>query len=181
MTRKTFPTLLGLFAVVLAMVAIGLLAACGGGAPPKDVATVRAYTDVAGVPTPHADSLGFTYMGDGDGAEYEAEGWNCLINGNTLLGDPDPDRIVRVIVHELENAEVLRSGRYPDDVAGDWYLWSSENVPPFAAPVAEEAAWLATLPTMRVRVDSRDPWLVEPTREAVERLNDAAGWDVFVR
>ena len=179
MTRKTFPSLLGLFAVVLAMVAISLLAACGGGAPPKDVATVRAYTDTHGDPTPHADSLGFTYGPvDGGGAEYEAAGWNCLIN-EMLVGDPDPDRIVRVIVHELENAEVLRAGRYPDAIAGDWYLWSSENVPPFAAPVAEEAAWRATLPTMTVRVDSRDPWLVDPVREAVERLNDAAGREVF--
>lgn len=163
---------------ILAALLCFALAACGGGAPPKDVATVRAYTDTHGVPTPHADSLGFTYMGDGDGAEYEAPGWNCLVNAD-LVGDADPDRIVRVIVHELENAEVLRAGRYPDAIAGDWYLWSSENVPPFAAPVAEEAAWLATLPTMTVRVDSRDPWLVDPVREAVERLNDAAGRDVF--
>lgn len=181
MTRKTFPTLLGLFAVVLAMVTIGLLAACGGGSIPTDVATVRAYTDAHGIPTPDANSLGFTYGPvDGDGAKYEADGFNCLINA-TLVGDPDPDRIVRVIAHELENAEVLRGDGYPDTIAGDWYLWSAENVPPFAAPVAAEAAWLATLPTMRVVVDVRDPWLVEPTREAVERLNDAAGREVFVR
>lgn len=178
MTRKTLPSLLGLFAVVLAMVAISILAACGGWTIQSDSATVRAYTDAHGDPTPHADSLGFTYWGDGDGAEYEAPGANCLINA-MLVGDSDPDRIVRVIVHELENAEVLRAGRYPDAIAGDWYLWSSENVPPFAAPVAEEAAWLATLPTMTVRVDSRDPWLVDPVREAVERLNDAAGREVF--
>lgn len=166
--------------ILTAMLCLAL-AACGGGAPPKDVATVRAYTDAWGNPTPHAESLGFTYGPvDGGGAEYEAAGWNCLINAD-LVGDPDPDRIVRVILHEIENAQVLRGDGYPDAIAGDWYLWSSENVPPFAAPVAEEAAWLATLPTMRVRVDSRDPWLVDPVREAVERLNDAAGREVFVR
>lgn len=156
------------------------LVACGGGSIPTDVATVRAYTDAWGNPTADANSLGFTYGPvDGDGAEYGAGGFNCLINA-TLVGDPDSDRLTRVIAHELENAQVLRGDGYPDAIAGDWYLWSSENVPPFAAPVAAEAAWLAALPTMRVVVDHRDPWLVDPTREAVERLNDAAGREVFL-
>lgn len=44
MTRKTFPTLLGLFAVVLAMVAIGLLAGCGTRGPEKDRA--QAWAEV---------------------------------------------------------------------------------------------------------------------------------------
>lgn len=178
MTRKTFPSLLGLFAVVLSMVAIGILAGCGGSVPPKDVATVRAYTDWAGNPSPHAESLGWTYWSDGDGAKYGVPGYNSLINEMTLA-DPDDDRIVRVIVVEILNAQVLRAGAYPAGLDGGWYLWSSENRDPYEALGPAESAWVASLPRMTVHVHPRDPWLVEPTRAAVDRLN-AGGAEVFV-
>lgn len=168
--------LTSLLCVVLSTITIS----CGGGGPPKDLATVRSYTDVNGVPTPHADSLGFTFWGEADAAEFGTDGYNCLIN-EMMVGDADPDRMVRVIVHELESAQVLRAGDFPATMAGDWYVWSAENVPPFSAPVPAEGAWLATLPSMRVVVDGRDAsWLALPVALAVERLNDAAGRSVFV-
>jgi len=163
---------------IIAVVAL-VLASCGQ-APPDDVATLRAYTDAHGNPTPHASSLGFCYGPvDGDGAEYETPGWNLLINQMTS-SDPDIDRQTRVCIHEIENAQVLRQGGWPDALGEQWYLWSSENRSPFEAPGEEEGEWLASLPVLFVGTHERDVWWLKFYRdESVERLNVAAGREVF--
>jgi hypothetical protein len=170
--------------LITTLLAAITLVGCGlaGESAPKDLATVRAYTDANGRDTPNDNSLGWTYYADdGDGAEYAEGGYNCLIN-RILSMDADADRIVRVIVHELMNAQVLRDGgEWPIGIAPGGYLWSADSLAPFAAIPSDEAAWVASRPTMTVKVAGRDTdWLYEPTGLAVERLNDAAGREVYL-
>ena len=151
-----------------------LLAACGQ-AVPRDVVTVRAYTDSRGDPTPHADSLGFTYLSDGDGAKFAAPGWNCLINP-VLTNDPDDDRLTRVVLHELANVIILDTGVVPPYGPG-WFAFDSDTIPPFTDIGPDEAAWFAAHGPYRVNVT--DDWLRQPVAEALLRITLAAGREVF--
>lgn len=153
-----------------------LLVACGQPAP-DDLITVRNYTDARGRLTPHADALGFTYWGgDGSGAEHGTPGWNCLINV-VLHDDADDDRDVRVIVHELGNVLVLDDGAFPEEMDGDWFLWAGSQQPYQGGLTEPEAFWFAQHGPYRVRV--KDGWH-QPTLEAINRVNVAAGVEVFV-
>ena len=152
-----------------------LLTACGE-AIPHDVVTVRAYTDYAGVPTPHPESLGFTYLDDGRGSKYGKPGWNCLLNA-VLATDADDDRLVRVIVHELGNVLVLEDGAWPEAMDSTWYVWEGDSQPYHADLSMAEAEWFAGHGPFSVNV--ADEWLRQPTLEAVTRINVAAGMEVF--
>jgi hypothetical protein len=147
-----------------------LLTSCGGGSPVNDI-TVRRYEDVAGNPTPNVDSLGFTYYLDKKGnAKHGAAGWNCLIN-EELRFDPDDDKIVRVVIHELGRVFQEEDGQTQQGEPG-WYLWDADTLPPYAEMPMDEAMWFARHGPKRVHV--HDDWLADPVSEALDRINYAS-------
>lgn len=164
-----------------AVLACALLAACGGGAPHTDDVVVRPYEDVDGHPAGDAVHLGLTYYIDRSSARHGEDGFNCLLWAG-LLEDDDPDRLVRVVVHELLQTLLLLDGdlyepAYPDAFAADWYAASGDSKEPFAPFPPDEAAWIASHGTLHVSVVG--PWLEAPTSAALERINLAAGTTVF--
>lgn len=158
-------------------------AACGLGpevGSTKDV-TVRRYESVSGDDDIDPSSLGFTYFAETKGnARHGALGMNCLVNIG-LSGDV---RLVGTIIHELENTLVLADGDgyspdWPDGLDGSWFLWDGDTRDQGYPVPADEAMWLASHSARRVHVQGRDPWLLEPVRAACEKLNSAAGVEVF--
>ncbi len=149
------------------------LSACGV-APHTDDIVVRRYEAANGDPVRDGERLGFTYYTHDKGAKHGSAGWNCLVS-DVLIEDDDADRIVRVVMHELLNVVALQDG--VPAYGPDWYLADGDSRPPLYTVPNDEAAWLAGHGTFNVR--ARDAWLVDPTREACERLNTAAGVVVF--
>lgn len=161
----------------LAFASLLLLAACG--APiPRDVITVRTYTDAHGDVVPPTGNLGFTYgpVGEG-GSKYGEAGFNVLVNP-VLANDPDDDRLTRVVLHELANVLVLDDGAFPPEMDGSWFLWDGDGKPPFTEIGPDEAAWFARH-AKPYRVNVADDWLRQPTNEAVLRIRLATGVEVF--
>lgn len=152
----------------IALLGLLLGSSCGGPADDHDLVVVRRYESVDGDPPP-SENLGLTYF---------LHHYHCLIN-EELATDEDPDRIVRVIIHELENALAIDDGGHaPLGFDTDWYLWESDARDPYYPFPDAEAEWLATHAQKRVR--AKDAWLEAPVAAAIHRLNDAAGADVFV-
>lgn len=180
MTLRTLPSLLWLYAAVLGMVAasclVTLLAGCGflPESPEWDLVLVKRYEDASGNQMPFDyPNLGYTFQG-GDPDKY---GTTCLIN-EVLVTDEDPDKIVRVIAHELLNVLVLARG-WPDEAEYGWYVYDSDTLPP-TAPIPEaEAEWVRSFHGPW-RVHPREAWLLWPTEDAVERINAATGEAVFL-
>ncbi len=162
------------------------LASCGFGIGEErgdvDDIVVRRYEDVNG----HEDridpsSLGLTYYVETKGDAKHAElGMNCMVN-RTLDGD---QRLVNVIIHELLNAILLGEhggydAEYPSDYNADWMLYDGDSRDPLYVLPPDEAAWVALHHGKHVHVQGRDEWLVAPVRHACNRINAAAGVDVF--
>ena len=124
----------------LAILAL-VLAGCGALGLEEEVVnriTVRRYEDVNGHPTQDPNSLGFTYYASArSSAKHSSKGFNCLIN-EMLLEDSDSDKIVRVIVHELGQALILKDDDAPDYEPG-WYTFDSDVLPPGADLPIDEA------------------------------------------
>ena len=173
-----------------------LLAACGlfGSTETpmshRDI-LVNKYADVSDTPTRFPTSLGYTFPGlphSEVGDDSYDDRIVCLINVD-LATDADPDRIVRVIMHELENALLLGTtangflGVVPSipNLSADWYLWEGDSQDPFHPVPQVEADWIASLPQHHVvHVSPDDAWyLAAPTAEAIDRLNTAAGMEMF--
>lgn len=154
-----------------------LLAACGQPVP-RDVVTVRTYTDANGRIVPPTGNLGFTYgpVGEG-GSKYGEAGFNVLLNRVLADGEPDDDRLVRVILHELGNVIVLDTGAFPPEMDGSWFLWDGDGKAPFTEIGPDEAAWFAAHGPYRVNV--ADDWLRQPVAEAILRIALASGREVF--
>lgn len=161
--------------LLVAAVLLSTISACGLAGRESDDITVRRYEDTEGRPTPYDDSLGFTYYLPG-------KGYNVLIN-QILSQDADEDRIVRVVMHELMNVLVLdHAGQvhYPADMDGTWYLYDGDSRDPYYPVPAAEAAWLSDHAGYRpVKVKSY--FVIDATNKAVQRINEAAGAEVFSR
>ena len=168
---RRFASLIPLALALAAMIFVGL--ACAGcGASHENDVTVEQYRYVDGSLPPDSN-LGITFIRQDDGT-------HCMVN-RILEVDADPDRIVRVIVHELMNALLIQESYFapwPDEMLPSWYLYEGDSQPPFHPIGADEAAWIAGHDAMTVHIEGA--WLVEPVHEAVERINEAAGVVVFV-
>lgn len=132
-------------------------------------------------PPPREDGsvdLAITYAG---ATKYTAL---VLVNRSALEGDSDPDRPVRVLIHELMHAmQIARGGMDNHDRPTDWYAYKAHNKPPFAPFVPDEVAWIRSHPTTHpVDVNDEDEsWLAPWTFDAMDRINAAAGRPIFVR
>jgi hypothetical protein len=109
-----------------------------------------------------------------------------------LLDDSDPDRPVRVLMHEAlwwlymntYGPTPFVDGNRPDAPPGyepeTWYLASGDSLPPFTPISAAEAAWAASCDPIDVTVAAAEP-LPTWVATACDRINDAAGRDVLRR
>lgn len=175
---------------MLVAVLLGTLSACGIGGNPiehDNEITVRRYEDKDGVPVMDGQHLGLTYWSkDAEGAKHGVAGFNCLVS-EILRDDDDPDRLTRVVIHELLSVLTYEDGsrmfpRRPEGEKWGWYVLHAAGLEPFAPITPEEAAWIATHGYYRVMVSAPDvDWLEEPTNDAIERINDAAGVVIYTR
>ncbi len=105
------------------------------------------------------------------------EEFEALIS-EALADDDDPDRPVRVCAHELLNIWILIGGGADYAPTYGWYSYDSDTLPPQSPILPEEAAWAQESFDRHPKIDRiivkvEAPWLVEPVREAVARLNEA--------
>lgn len=174
-------------ALSLALVSCGALGIGGNPIEHDNEITVRRYEDKDGVPVNDGQHLGLTYWTQTDaGAKHGEPGFNCLVS-EILRDDDDPDRLTRVVMHELLSVLTYEDGsrmnpERPEGEGWGWYVFHAAGLEPFQPILPEEAAWIATHGYYRVMVSGPDvDWLEQPTNDAIERLNDAAGVVIYVR
>jgi hypothetical protein len=109
-----------------------------------------------------------------------------------LLDDSDPDRPVRVLIHEAlvwlymdtYGPTAFVDGNKPPRPAGydpaTWYLSSGDTLPPLAPITPAEAAWAASCDPITVTVDGDEP-LPSWVAEAIDRINAVAPGRLVLR
>lgn len=153
-----------LLAIVLLLPGCGLFGG-GGGGDRRNTIHVRQLPDQS-----DPNVLGYTVK---DGSRRWVSGIRA-----SLMSDQDPDKVVRVVIHELfQPAHMAESP--PPEADRTWYVLDGDAQVPYAPVTLAEVQWLRTVIDRPFGVIVDEEWLREPVRLALQRIRASFLDDTF--